>query len=73
MTSNEIISRIPGLKKKSYNRYEGPCPCPNHEDRHPSFAVYVNKEWVNLICFAVCSESEILSALGLRKKDLHID
>lgn len=72
MTEFEIISRIPNLKRKATNRYEGRCPCPNHEDRHPSFAVYINKDWVNLICFAGCPEAEILSALGLKKRDLYI-
>lgn len=73
MTEYEIISRIRGIKKKSANRYEAPCPCPNHQDKHPSFSVYINKDWVNLVCFAGCSEAEILSALGLKKSDLHID
>lgn len=72
MNQYEIISRIPGLKKKSSNRYEGRCPCPNHPDKHPSFAVYINKDWINPVCFAGCSKEEILSAIGLEKKDLYI-
>ena len=72
MTTNQIINRIPRIKKAGANYYIGHCPCPNHEDRHPSFAVYINKDWVNLKCFAGCPEAEILSALGLRKKDLYI-
>ncbi len=72
MTEYEIISRIPRIKKGKGNSYVGHCPCPNHEDIHPSFAVYINKDWVNLKCFAGCSEAEILSALGFKKKDLYI-
>lgn len=73
MTEWKFVSRIPGLKKKSQNRYEGRCPCPNHVDKHESFAVYINGEWINPICFAGCSKKDILEALNLRPRDLHID
>ena len=72
MNLTEILSRIDGIKKKATSRYEAPCPCPNHQDKHPSLSIYINNDWVNLHCFAGCSEDDILRAIGLKKGDLYI-
>lgn len=72
MELNDILSRFPGCKKASSNRYECSCPCPAHKDTHSSFALYINDEWVNPECFAGCSQKDILNAVGLKKEDLHI-
>lgn len=70
MTLNEILLHFNGVKQKTRNRYEAHCPA--HSDEHPSFSIYVNNDWVNLRCFAGCSEADILQAVGLDKKDLFI-
>lgn len=70
MTLIEILSHFKGVVQKSRNRYEAHCPA--HDDKHPSFSIYVNNDWVNLHCFAGCTEDEILRAVGLSKKDLFI-
>ena len=70
MTLNEILLHFKGVEQKSRNHYEAHCP--SHDDEHPSFSIYVNNDWVNLHCFAGCTEEEILQAAGLSKKDLFI-
>lgn len=70
MELNEIISRFPNSKKTADNRYESVCPA--HNDKHPSLSLYVNGDWVNIKCFAGCSEDDILRTVGLKKADLYI-
>lgn len=72
MTITEILSHFKGTKQKTQNRYEAHCPCPNHQDKHPSLCIYVNEDWVNLKCYAGCSQDDILRAVGLNKNDLYI-
>lgn len=70
MELNEIISRFPNSKKMADNRYESVCPA--HNDKYPSLSLYVNGDWVNIKCFAGCSEDDILRTVGLKKADLYI-
>lgn len=72
MELQEILSHFPGCKKVAANRYEVSCPCPGHQDTHPSCVIYVDGDWVNPKCFAGCSKEDILSSVGLKKADLFI-
>ena len=53
--------------------------CPNthghkHGDRSPSLSVFPGKgSWVGVKCFAGCSQTDILTAAGLRVRDLGPD
>ncbi|RYF51614.1 MAG: hypothetical protein EOO38_02800 [Cytophagaceae bacterium] len=47
------------------------CFCPSHPDRHRSFSLGSDEEGnVLIFCHAGCSPEAVLSALGLKKRDL---
>lgn len=77
MTLNEFINRLSdGAKEKSLKGRRGAvgqCPsCASHgRDRQKSnFSVYEGEdEWLHVHCHAGCSESDILSAMGLSEND----
>lgn len=74
MTASAIAKQLHGVKAgKGFM-----CRCPtrlhNHADRNRSLSVRESKDgWVMLKCFAGCTRDEILSAMGLRVRDLALN
>jgi hypothetical protein len=74
MTASQIAKSLHG--KKSGCGYM--CRCPtglhSHADRNRSLSVRESDDgWVTLKCFAGCRRDEILSAMGLRVRDLALN
>ena len=74
MTARELAKSLHG--KKSGHRWQ--CRCPTglhkHGDRSRSLSVWESDDgWVCLKCFCGCSRDEILSAMGLRVRDLALN
>lgn len=64
-----LISRLTRVKKTGPGRWLACCPA--HDDKSPSLAVRVVEDGRILIhCFAECSTSDILGAVGLTFDDL---
>ena len=70
MTIIEILSHFECVKKESDKEYSARCPA--HDDKTPSLSIYINGDWVNLKCYAGCSQDDILRTVGLNKNDLFI-
>lgn len=57
--------------KKTGGKYFISCPNSGHPDRNPSCTVSEHNGWINLHCWSRgCSTDEMLSGLGLEKRDL---
>jgi hypothetical protein len=74
MTASQIAKSLHG--KKSGHGWM--CRCPtglhSHADRNRSLSVRESDDgWVMLKCFAGCPRDEILSAMGLRVRDLALN
>lgn len=74
MTASEIAHQLHG--KKSGRHWQ--CRCPtglhSHADRNRSLSIGESEDgWVVMKCFAGCSRDEILSAMGLRVRDLALN
>ena len=62
-----VCSKVSKLSLKSEN--EGTALCPSHQDSNPSLSLKRKKDRILLKCFAGCSFPEIVSALGMIKRD----
>ena len=70
MSINILLSHVKGVKKAG--RAAWMCNCPSHEDRSPSLKITQAEDGRVLIhCFAGCSPSDILGAVGLTMEDLY--
>lgn len=65
----KIISALHGLRKTGAGRWLARCP--SHEDRSPSLSIReLDDGRVLMHCFAGCSVSDVVSAIGLEMHDL---
>lgn len=64
-----LLDRLTGVKATRQGRWQARCPA--HDDRSPSLAITETSDGTVLIkCWAGCSASEIVGAVGLDLKDL---
>lgn len=69
MAVNELLSRLSGVKKTGPGTWIAKCPA--HTDRSPSLSIRdADDGRVLLHCFAECSTSDVLAAVGLRFTDI---
>jgi hypothetical protein len=61
-----ILDRLEGVRKSGAGWI---AKCPAHEDRSPSLSVKEGQMGVMLRCFAGCSFSAIVEAMGLKQSD----
>ena len=62
-----VCSKVSKLSLKSES--EATALCPSHQDSSPSLSLKRKKDRILLKCFAGCSFPEIVSALGMVKRD----
>jgi len=62
--ATRILERLEHVKATGRNRWIARCPA--HADRSPSLSVGDTGDRVLIHCFAGCSVTEVLSAIGLR-------
>lgn len=68
----KLLSRFPNAKETAPGQYLMPCSA--HADRTPSLSVRECSDGTLLLnCFAGCTASEILAAIGLELSDLFPD
>lgn len=61
---------FPDAKLQPSGKYKAKCPA--HDDRHPSFAFWLDKEGkIAFNCITGCSHENILTALKLSERDLY--
>jgi len=69
VTLEEFLGRLHGVKRRGRNN---DCRCPSHDDKHASLSVSESPSGrIIFQCFAGCSEEDVLSAMGLTKRDLY--
>ena len=71
MHLNEIVNKFEGVKSIGNNMYQ--CKCPAHKDDKASLTITEKDDKILLYCHAGCDISNILSAVGLSRKDLFND
>lgn len=72
MDVTHVLSRL--TRVRATGRQNWVACCPAHEDRTPSMTITETKDGrILLHCFAGCSTSEIVGALGLSLRDLFAD
>lgn len=74
MTVEEFVDKLEGVKKQ---RGGYVARCPAHEDRNPSLTVKETEDEdggskLLVHCFAGCTTSSVVDAMGLRMSDLQI-
>ena len=62
-----VLARLEGVRKSGAGWI---ARCPSHKDRSPSLSIREGERGILLRCFAGCSFSAIVEALGLRPSDL---
>jgi len=66
---DNILNRLDKVRKTGADKWQACCPA--HEDRSPSLSVRETPDGVILLkCWAGCSNSEILQAVGMDFADL---
>lgn len=70
MTFNELLPHLSGVRQTSRGIL---ALCPNHPDKHPSLSVRGGDRGLLIKCWAGCTTSEIVTALGLKLCDLFFD
>lgn len=70
MTSEEFVGRLEGVISAQGGWV---ALCPAHGDRSPSLSVSDGQEGVLVRCFAGCETTDVISAMGLKMKDLFYD
>ena len=64
-----LLDRLTSVKQTRPDRWQARCPA--HDDRSPSLAITETAEGTVLVkCWAGCSASDIVGAVGLELKDL---
>ena len=73
MTPEAFISRLAGVRELRPGRWVGQCPA--HADKSPSLSVTVKESDGSPLfhCFSGCDGDAILSAMGLKWKDIYPD
>lgn len=67
MSIEALLSRLHGVKGRN-GAYTARCPA--HEDKSPSLAIRDNDGKIVLHCFAGCSVSDVVGAVGMDMTDL---
>lgn len=66
---DKVLSCLDKVKPAGANKWKACCPA--HDDKSPSLAISETSSGVVLLkCFAGCTTSEIVSAVGLELRDL---
>lgn len=71
MTTQELIDRLDKVRQTGPDKWIARCPA--HDDGRPSLSIRDANGKILLTCFAGCTASEIVSALGLKLSDLFSD
>jgi hypothetical protein len=67
-----ILERLSELGSKIREQYGyAMAQCPAHDDRNPSLAIYPKEGKAKVVCYAGCSDVDVLAALGLTIRDLY--
>ena len=67
MTTEGVLGRLEGVRRSARGWM---ARCSAHDNRRPSLSVREGKRRVLLKCFALCTETEIVGAMGLALSDL---
>jgi putative DNA primase/helicase len=67
---NLLLSRLEQVKQNNKG-ISALCPCPSHEDKHPSFSASYNDEGISVLCFKGCTFEQIISSLGMEKSQFY--
>jgi len=67
MDIQDVLSRFESVQKE-HDGYRALCPA--HEDKNPSLSISGGSKGIVLHCFAGCKTDDILSAVGLKTRDL---
>lgn len=66
---DKVLTRLDKVKSTGIDKWKACCPA--HDDKHPSLAISETSEGVILLkCWAGCTTTEIVSAVGLELRDL---
>jgi hypothetical protein len=68
---DEFLSLLGGVALTGKNQWQAKCPA--HKDDNPSLSISQEDGKILLHCHASCSIKEVVSALGLRIRDLFLD
>lgn len=71
MTTTAILERLAKVRARGTGAYTACCPA--HPDKNPSLAIRVTENRTLIKCWAGCTASEIVAAIGLNLKDLFIN
>ncbi len=71
MNLNQFLSKLDKVKKINFSEHTASCPA--HDDKNPSLSVTEKDGKILLHCHRGCSPEEIVSAMGLKMKDLYVD
>ena len=66
--ADTLLARLDGARQIGPDRWVARCPA--HQDRTPSLSIRVTNDRILLFDFGGCEVSAILSALGLRWRDI---
>lgn len=70
MTSDALLNRLENVRARGNGNHTACCPA--HSDKSPSLSIREAGEKLLVKCWAGCTASEIVSAIGLSLKDLFI-
>ena len=69
MSASSLLEKLDGVRKTGASKWIARCPA--HDDKSPSLAITECDDGKTLIhCFALCSQAEVLNAVGLEMRDL---
>lgn len=68
MIAEKLLNRLKGIKETGPDRWLALCPA--HDDRTPSLSIREVDDRLLLHCFAGCSVSDVVVAVGLELTDL---
>ena len=64
----KLFGRLEGVRTCGKGKWQAKCPA--HDDRLPSLAISEAQDKILIHCFAGCSPSDVLDAVGLELGDL---
>lgn len=68
MSVEDILNRLPKVKKTGKDRWIACCPA--HEDRTPSLSIAERDGTTLLHCFGGCSPEDVMGAIGMEMHEL---
>jgi len=69
MIADALIARLDGCKRTGADRWLALCPA--HDDKNPSLSIREIEDRVLVHCWAGCSATEVLGAVGLEFDSLY--